>query len=100
MFKNRLRIALACLYAGLAVPAGPALAEEGEIAALHSGADIKDVGSLQRGARDFMNYCSGCHSLTYLRYNRMAEDLKIPESELAAKLMFTTEKPFDGINSA
>jgi len=100
MFKCRLRIALACLCAGLAVPAGPALAEEGEIAALHSGADIKDVQSLERGARNFMNYCSGCHSLTYLRYNRMAEDLKIPQSELAAKLMFTSDKPFDGINSA
>ena len=29
-----------------------------------------------------MNYCSGCHSLTYVRYNRMAADLKIPEPDL------------------
>jgi ubiquinol-cytochrome c reductase cytochrome c1 subunit len=77
-----------------------AMAEEGEIPLLHSGADIKDTDSLQRGARNFMNYCSGCHSLKYLRYNRLAEDLKIPESELAANLMFTSDKAFDTINSA
>jgi ubiquinol-cytochrome c reductase cytochrome c1 subunit len=59
-------------------------AEEGGIACLRADTDIKNTESLQRGARNFMNYCSGCHSLKYLRYNRMAEDLKIPESELAA----------------
>src|SRR5271165_4010015 len=80
--------------------AGAALAEEGEIALLPSGADIKDTESLQRGARNFMNYCSGCHSLKYLRYNRMAADLQIPESELAANLMFTSDKPFEHIDSA
>ena len=76
------------------------MAEEGGIALLQSGTDIKNTESLQRGARNFMNYCSGCHSLNYLRYNRMAADLKIPEPELAANLMFTSDKPFDTINSA
>ena len=76
------------------------MAEEGEIPLLTSGADIKNTESLQRGARDFMNYCSGCHSLKYLRYNRLAADLKIPESELAANLMFSSDKAFDTINSA
>ena len=80
--------------------AGLAVAEEGEISLYHSGTDIKDKGSLQRGARNFMNYCSGCHSLTYLRYNRMAQDLNIPESDLSANLMFTSAKAFDGVNSA
>jgi ubiquinol-cytochrome c reductase cytochrome c1 subunit len=74
--------------------------EEGGIALLPSGADIKNTESLQRGARNFMNYCSGCHSLKYLRYNRMAADLKIPESELAGNLMFTSDKAFETINSA
>jgi ubiquinol-cytochrome c reductase cytochrome c1 subunit len=79
---------------------GTAAAEEGEIALLSSGADINATDSLQRGARNFMNYCSGCHSMKYVRYNRMAADLKIPESELAANLMFTTDKTFETINSA
>jgi len=80
--------------------AATAWCEEGDIALQTSGTDIKNIESLQRGARNFMNYCSGCHSLTYLRYNRMAADLKIPEPELAANLMFTSDKPFDTINSA
>jgi len=67
---------------------------------MHAGADINNMQSLQRGARNFMNYCSGCHSLQYLRYNRMGEDLHIAPAELAANLMFTSEKPFDTVNSA
>jgi ubiquinol-cytochrome c reductase cytochrome c1 subunit len=94
MIKRLLLIAVALL------PAGLALAEEGEGALLHAGTDIYNVDSLQRGARNFMNYCSGCHSLKYLRYNRLAADLKIPESELPANLMFTTDKNFETINSA
>ncbi|WP_410503542.1 cytochrome c1, partial [Klebsiella quasipneumoniae] len=30
---------------------------------------------MQRGAQLYMNYCSGCHALKYLRYSRMAQDL-------------------------
>src|SRR5450432_2439396 len=93
MLKSWVLIATGLLFAGMAA------AEEGGIALLESGTDIKNVESLQRGARNFMNYCSGCHSLKYLRYNRMATDLKIPESELK-NLMFTSDKPFDGVNSA
>ncbi len=90
-----------CVLIGIGlISAGTAMAEEGGIALLQSGTDIRNTASLQRGARNFMNYCSGCHSLTYLRYNRMAADLKIPEPELAANLMFTSDKPFDTINSA
>ncbi len=78
---------------------GSALAEEGE--GLHPAmTDINNTQSLQRGARDFMNYCSGCHSMKYVRYNRMASDLKIPEAELTKNLMFTSDKAFDTINSA
>jgi len=82
-----------------ATAASSAAAEEG-IALLKADTDITNTDSLQRGARDFMNYCSGCHSMKYLRYNRMAEDLKIPLPELQKNLMFTSDKSFDGINSA
>jgi len=46
----------------------------------HAGNSLSDLSSLQRGARNFLNYCVGCHSLKYMRYQRMAQDLKIPES--------------------
>ena len=94
MRKSWVLITLALLSAGSAT------AEEGDITLLPSGTDIKNTESLQRGARNFMNYCSGCHSLKYLRYNRLAADLKIPESELPGNLMFTSDKPFETINSA
>ncbi|HSS06904.1 MAG TPA: cytochrome c1 [Rhodanobacteraceae bacterium] len=50
---------------------------------------VDDIASLQRGARLFFNYCSGCHSLQYLRYSRIAEDLKLDEKEVAGNLIFT-----------
>jgi ubiquinol-cytochrome c reductase cytochrome c1 subunit len=78
---------------------GAAWAQESETPLLAADTDINNVDSLQRGARNFMNYCSGCHSMKYVRYNRIAEDLKIPDTELH-DLMFTSDKQFDTINSA
>lgn len=63
-------------------------------------ADTSNPASLQRGARDFMAYCSGCHSMKYLRYNRIGQDLKIPEDMLRANLMFTSKTLGDQIVSA
>jgi ubiquinol-cytochrome c reductase cytochrome c1 subunit len=88
------------LIAALLLPCGPVFADEGGMDVLRAGTDINNMQSLQRGARNFMNYCSGCHSLQYLRYNRMGDDLKIPPAQLQADLMFTSEKPFDTVNSA
>jgi ubiquinol-cytochrome c reductase cytochrome c1 subunit len=93
MLKRSVLIAIALLSTG------SVMAEEGGIALLPAGTDIANTESLQRGARNFMNYCSGCHSLKYLRFNRLGADLKIPESQLG-NLMFTTDKAFDTINSA
>jgi ubiquinol-cytochrome c reductase cytochrome b subunit len=47
-----------------------------------------DKASLQNGAKLYMNYCMGCHSLQYARYNRVAADLGIPEDLFEANLMF------------
>jgi ubiquinol-cytochrome c reductase cytochrome c1 subunit len=88
------------LIAALLLPAGAVLAEEGGIRLLRAGTDINNKDSVQRGARNFMNYCSGCHSLQYLRYIRMGQDLEIPPADLASDLMFTSDKPFDMVNSA
>jgi ubiquinol-cytochrome c reductase cytochrome c1 subunit len=53
---------------------------------------VDDVASLQRGSRLFFNYCSGCHSLQYLRYSRIAEDLKLDEKDVENNLIFTGAK--------
>jgi ubiquinol-cytochrome c reductase cytochrome c1 subunit len=57
--------------------------------------NIKNMQSLQRGAKYFVNYCLGCHSAKYVRYNRLAKDLQITEQQLVDNLMFTGEHPFD-----
>ena len=47
-----------------------------------AGIDLKDQASLQRGAKYYTSYCIGCHSLGYMRYNRMAQDLGIDDANL------------------
>lgn len=66
----------------------------------HADTDIKSTASLQRGARNFVNYCLGCHSLQYMRYNQIARDLDISEEQVKANLMFTGERPHDYIVSS
>jgi ubiquinol-cytochrome c reductase cytochrome c1 subunit len=51
--------------------------------------DLSDKASLQRGAKFFVNYCMGCHSMQYLRYNRLAEDLGLTEELVRDNLIFT-----------
>ncbi len=53
----------------------------------HADNEVASLPSLQRGARNFMAYCAGCHSLKYMRYSRMAEDLKINETQLTDYLV-------------
>ncbi|HEY8540390.1 MAG TPA: cytochrome c1 [Steroidobacteraceae bacterium] len=57
--------------------------------------DVGNTASLQRGARNFVNYCLGCHSAKYVRYNRLAKDLGLTEAQVMENLMFTGERPHD-----
>jgi len=59
--------------------------------------DVSDLNSLQRGARNFFNYCAGCHSLKFIRYNQIAQDLGLDESQLVQNLIFTEAKPEDAV---
>lgn len=81
---------IAILLAGMMMSASALAAEGGAIQ--QSGTDLGDRASLQRGAALFMNYCSGCHSLKYMRYSRMAEDLGLSEDQVMANLNFTGAK--------
>ena len=66
----------------------------------HSGANIADTPSLQRGAKWYVNYCMGCHSLDYMRYNRLAEDLQLSEDMVMLNLVFSNAKFADTMNIA
>jgi len=65
----------------------------------HANTDISDTASLQNGAKLFMNYCSGCHAISFMRYNRIADDLSLSDSLVAEHLMFAGEKPGDTITT-
>ncbi len=88
-----MRTKLIVLLAAL-VPAA-AFASGGEARLEPAGNDVGNKASLQRGASNFVNYCLGCHSAKYVRYNRLAADLGISEDELIDNLMFTGERPHD-----
>lgn len=61
--------------------------------------DITDVRSLQRGARNFMNYCAGCHSAQYVRFNVLGKDLELTDKQMIENLMFNAEKTFETIQN-
>jgi len=49
--------------------------------------NLSNTASLQRGAKYFVNYCMGCHSAQYVRYNRLGDDLGLNEAQLENYLM-------------
>jgi ubiquinol-cytochrome c reductase cytochrome c1 subunit len=57
--------------------------------------DVENKASLQRGARNFAQYCMGCHSLKYERWSRMAQDLDVPVELLQKDIMPPGDKPAD-----
>jgi len=87
----------------LLLGAGTAIANEGEG---HAGwareakNEVANLPSLQRGARNFMSYCSGCHSLKYVRYSRVGSDLKISDAALQQFLVRPGDKPTDYIKAS
>ena len=72
----------------------------GDVELEPAGNDIDNVVSLQRGARNFMNYCSGCHSARYVRFNSIARGLGLSEDQVIKNLMFNAQKSFETINAA
>jgi ubiquinol-cytochrome c reductase cytochrome c1 subunit len=84
----------------------PAAEEEG---AARFGADwegwradtnVADLASVQRGARNFVSYCLGCHSLKYERWSRLGTDLEIPAVLLQQDLIVPGDKPTQYILSS
>lgn len=70
-----------------------AQAAGGGVHLLKANNDIHNRASLQRGARNFVNYCLGCHTAKYVRYNRMAADIGLTDQQMIDHLMFTGDSP-------
>mgnify|MGYP003624230864 CR=1 FL=1 len=103
LIKRKLSIiALLCMLLSFNISA-----EVTNIPLQHVRLDFNDKASLQRGVKYFTNYCTSCHSMSYLRYNRMAKDLNITDDDgnilkdlLKAHLMFNTDKVSDHMMSS
>jgi ubiquinol-cytochrome c reductase cytochrome c1 subunit len=72
----------------------------GNVHLMKANNDITDKASLQEGAKLFVNYCMGCHSAKYMRFDRMGKDLGLTEEELKENLMFTADKVGELMNIA
>ena len=79
-------ILLMLLLAPLAV-----LAAEGGARLDQSPHNPRDLVSVQAGARTYVNYCLGCHSMQYMRYSGLAA-LGLSEGQIKDNLMFTADK--------
>jgi ubiquinol-cytochrome c reductase cytochrome c1 subunit len=51
-----------------------------------------DVNTLRRGAQLYFNYCASCHSLQYVRYSRLAQDLDLTEAQVMQNFAYTDAK--------
>lgn len=54
--------------------------------------DLHNKASLQRGAKMFVNYCMGCHSLKFMSYERMGQDLGLSKEQVLKNFVFNGGK--------
>jgi len=68
-------LAVALLMPAMAAASGSVHLESAPI-------DINDKESLRRGAQAFGDYCYSCHAASFMRFNRIAKDLEMPEADV------------------
>jgi ubiquinol-cytochrome c reductase cytochrome c1 subunit len=66
----------------------------------HANIDLTDQASLQRGAKLYVNYCQGCHSLQFQRYQRMADDIGLTYDEVLENMVFNGGKIADHMTTS
>jgi ubiquinol-cytochrome c reductase cytochrome c1 subunit len=91
-------LALCGLLALLAISTTGFAASEGPL--MHANVNVRDTAASQRGARLFVNYCLSCHAASYMRYNRLAEDLGLGEDLVMENLVFADAKIGDTMEVA
>jgi ubiquinol-cytochrome c reductase cytochrome c1 subunit len=85
-------LALATLSTSVVAAGGEALE--------HANINIRDTAAIQRGAKTFVTYCLSCHAASYMRYNRLAEDLGLDEETVMDNLVFADVKIGDTMTVA
>ncbi|MCX2783086.1 ubiquinol-cytochrome c reductase [Microbulbifer thermotolerans] len=69
-----------------------AVGAESDVELDHINIDLTNKPSLQRGAKYFVNYCMGCHSANFSRWERVANDLDIPNDLMMQNLVLGDAK--------
>lgn len=62
--------------------------------------DLSDKVSLQRGAKHFVTYCLGCHSVKHIRYLRIALDMGVDEKKVLKDIAPEGAGIYDQMHSA
>jgi ubiquinol-cytochrome c reductase cytochrome c1 subunit len=107
---GRMLLAASLLWAAVLLP-GAARAADGAVGAgdvkvgadwqsWHADTHVTDLASVQRGARNFVAYCLGCHSLKYERWSRLGQDLRIAAPLLQKDLVPPGDNMLDYILTA
>lgn len=80
----------------------PALAAGGGHLYPDDPANIKltNTAALQHGAKLYVNYCLGCHTMQYQRWSRLAEDLQLSDDVVLDNLVFGDQKIGDTMSNA
>ena len=87
------------LVAALGIAGGAHAAVGGLVALDKAPVDTTNQASLQNGAKLFVNYCLGCHSAAFMRFNRLKE-IGLSDQEIKDNLLFTTDKVGETMVSA
>jgi len=99
MRKNILAALAAPLLACTLSTSTLTFANEGGPVLDHAPINLNDQASLQRGARNFVNYCLNCHNASFMRYSHLTK-IGLTEQQIKDNLMFTTDKIGDTMISA
>jgi ubiquinol-cytochrome c reductase cytochrome c1 subunit len=86
-------------FISVAVLSSSLLAAGGNLNLEKSHTDIHNEKSLQNGAKLFMNYCAGCHSIKLMRYNRIGSDLNLTDKQVEENLIFNDHKIGENITT-
>lgn len=89
---------LITLLAALGLMVG-AQANTGGIALDKAPNKTNDLAALQNGAKLFVNYCIGCHSAAFMRFNRL-KDIGLTDQQIKDNLLFTTDKVGETMKAA
>ncbi|HEX4857935.1 MAG TPA: cytochrome c1 [Usitatibacteraceae bacterium] len=88
-------LAVLAFCAGLA---GTAAASGGSVKLDTAPINLQDEASLQRGARNFVNYCLNCHNAAFMRFDALKK-IGLNEQQIRDNLMFTTDKIGDAMTA-